>query len=187
MPLEDYTDEELGDAVAAAIAAVRKEARRVIAERDRFAHIAATIRVNGLRNGATEAEIEALIRGEKDFVGWLADRVEGASSQRAREASAMIADESAAQCDEDTPGGYCAAQQARSIAAEIRATKSVDVTSIAYNAGVEDAARYIEEHLLRTDGDAEHGLIMWKHKDALLDVGNRARAAGVRSLKRKRT
>lgn len=52
--------------------------REIISEaemdRDRFAHIAATIRVNALHGGASTEEAEAMVRGEKSFIDWLADR-----------------------------------------------------------------------------------------------------------------
>ena len=38
-------------------------------------HIAATIRVNAMRHGATDAEIEAFIKGDADFVEWLSAQV----------------------------------------------------------------------------------------------------------------
>lgn len=41
--------------------------------------------------------------------------------RRAVEHAANVAEQSAALCDEDTPGGWCAANQARSIATAIRA------------------------------------------------------------------
>lgn len=46
------------------------------AERDRFGHIAATIRVNALHHGATNAEVEAMLSGEISFVKWIADKIE---------------------------------------------------------------------------------------------------------------
>ena len=46
------------------------------AERDRFGHIAATIHVNALHHGATNAEVEAMLSGEISFVNWIADKVE---------------------------------------------------------------------------------------------------------------
>ena len=53
----------------------------------------------------------------KAFTNWK----EAAVALRAeRERCAGIAHKSAKSCDEDTPGGFCAANQARSIEAEIR-------------------------------------------------------------------
>lgn len=46
------------------------------AERDRFGHIAATIRINALHHGATNAEVEAMLSGEISFINWIADKVE---------------------------------------------------------------------------------------------------------------
>jgi len=46
------------------------------AERDRFGQIGATIRVNALHYGATNAEVDAMLSGEISFVNWIADKVE---------------------------------------------------------------------------------------------------------------
>lgn len=48
------------------------------AAEDHFAHlgtVSATIRVNALRHGATEDEINDFISGKSDFVAWMQDRV----------------------------------------------------------------------------------------------------------------
>lgn len=42
----------------------------------RFEYIAATIRVNATRHGATNDQIEDFIAGRADFIGWLAKKVE---------------------------------------------------------------------------------------------------------------
>jgi hypothetical protein len=49
------------------------------AAEDKWAHlstVAATIRVNALRHGATDAQVEAFIRGDADFIAWLSDKVQ---------------------------------------------------------------------------------------------------------------
>ena len=58
------------------------------AERDRFGHIAATIRVNALHYGATNAEVEAMISGEISFVNWIADKVEALAARPAPQPAA---------------------------------------------------------------------------------------------------
>lgn len=45
-------------------------------ERDRYGYIAATIRVNALRAGASDEETEAMVRGDKPFIDWLAKQYE---------------------------------------------------------------------------------------------------------------
>lgn len=54
--------------------------RRIVSEaedeRDRYSHIAATIRVNALRHGATDADAEAMVRGEISFISWMFDVIE---------------------------------------------------------------------------------------------------------------
>jgi hypothetical protein len=42
----------------------------------RFGYIEATIRVNAMRHGATDAQIEDFIAGRADFIGWIAEKVE---------------------------------------------------------------------------------------------------------------
>ena len=53
------------------------------AERDRFSHIAATIRINALHNGATNAEVDAMLSGDVSFVGWIAAKVEALAARPA--------------------------------------------------------------------------------------------------------
>ena len=45
-------------------------------ERDRYGYIAATIRVNALCAGASDEETEAMVRGDKPFIDWLAKQYE---------------------------------------------------------------------------------------------------------------
>lgn len=45
-------------------------------ERDRFSHIAATIRINALHYGATDAEVASMLSGEINFISWVADKLE---------------------------------------------------------------------------------------------------------------
>ena len=59
------------DLLAANLREIVSEAEK---DRDRLAQIAATIRVNALRGGATTEEAEAMVRGDKSFIDWLADR-----------------------------------------------------------------------------------------------------------------
>ena len=51
------------------------------ADRERFGNIAATIRINALRNGATTDEAEAMVRGEIDFIKWVRAKVEANTAQ----------------------------------------------------------------------------------------------------------
>lgn len=53
------------------------------AERDRFSHIAATIRINALHNGATNAEVDAMLSGDVSFVKWIAAKVEALAARPA--------------------------------------------------------------------------------------------------------
>ena len=53
------------------------------AERDRFGHIAATIRINALHNGATNAEVDAMLSGDVSFVNWIAAKVEALAARPA--------------------------------------------------------------------------------------------------------
>jgi hypothetical protein len=46
------------------------------AERDRWGTIAATIRVNALHHGASTEDAEAMVRGEKDFIAFIMDKVD---------------------------------------------------------------------------------------------------------------
>lgn len=66
------------EALENAFAAIRAEIAAAQSERERYGHIAATIRVNALRLGATDAEAEAMVRGEADFVGFLSKAFEEA-------------------------------------------------------------------------------------------------------------
>jgi hypothetical protein len=50
-------------------------------ERDRYSYIAATIRVNAMRHGATEDQIEAFLSGKQSFINWIVKEVEGADSR----------------------------------------------------------------------------------------------------------
>ncbi len=48
--------------------------------------IAATIRVNALRHGATNSEVEAFIRGDADFIEWMQQKVTPTHADRLAEA-----------------------------------------------------------------------------------------------------
>lgn len=58
------------------LSGIKAIVQRAADERDRWGHIAATIRVNALHHGATTEEAEAMVRGETNFVSWVIDRVE---------------------------------------------------------------------------------------------------------------
>lgn len=55
-----------------ALETVQQAAADLQRDMDRLAEIKATIRVNALRGGATTDEVEAMVRGEKSFVDFLA-------------------------------------------------------------------------------------------------------------------
>ena len=75
------------DLLAANLREIVSEAEK---DRDRFAHIAATIRVNALRGGATTEEAEAMVRGDKSFIDWLADRFSRPSQARNERVARLV-------------------------------------------------------------------------------------------------
>ena len=60
------------DKLREALETVQQAAADLQRDMDRLAEIKATIRVNALRGGATTDEVEAMVRGEKSFVDFLA-------------------------------------------------------------------------------------------------------------------
>ena len=64
------------DTLESLFAGIRNMMTRAEYQHARFGYIAATIRVNALRHGATNEEVEAMVRGEKDFVQFIASKVE---------------------------------------------------------------------------------------------------------------
>ena len=68
----DRTDDPLREALDT-IHQIIADAKK---ERDRYGYIAATIRVNALRAGASDEETEAMVRGDKPFIDWLAKQYE---------------------------------------------------------------------------------------------------------------
>lgn len=76
--IDDMTDAQ-DEAGVTPVERLARQLRNIVTdaetERDRYAHIAATIRVNALRGGATTEEVEAMVRGEMSFIDWLEDRL----------------------------------------------------------------------------------------------------------------
>ena len=60
---------------------IRQHIADVEAERDRLGYIAATIRVNAMKRGATDEQIEAFLRGEQSFIQWIVDEVADVDSR----------------------------------------------------------------------------------------------------------
>lgn len=52
------------------------------AQRERLDTIAATIRINALRHGATDEQVAAFLTGEADFVGWLKAQISSPQAVR---------------------------------------------------------------------------------------------------------
>lgn len=110
-------------------------------ERDRYGYIAATIRVNALCAGASDEETEAMVRGDKPFIDWLAKQYE---AKRLEDA---------------------AAPQPAPVPADERAAM-IEVMDRAFNAWVETSfdspqMEYLADALLTagwTRGGAEAGL-----------------------------
>lgn len=77
------TDEQT---VELLISPIREYISKVEAEAARFSDIAATIRVNALRRGASEDQIQALLTGEQSFIEWAMKEIESPNT------SAMLAE-----------------------------------------------------------------------------------------------
>jgi len=83
-PAADYvTGPVQNDTIESFCATLRRLIADANLERDRFSHIAATIRINALHHGATNAEVEAMLSGEISFVNWIADKVEALAARPA--------------------------------------------------------------------------------------------------------
>lgn len=83
-PAADYVaGSAQNDTVESFCATLRSLIADAHAERDRFANIAATIRINALHQGATNAEVDAMLSGEISFVNWIADKVEALAARPA--------------------------------------------------------------------------------------------------------
>lgn len=83
-PAADYVAGPVqNDTIESFCATLRSVIADAHAERDRFGHIAATIRVSALHYGATNAEIDAMISGEISFVNWISDKVEALADRPA--------------------------------------------------------------------------------------------------------
>lgn len=52
------------------------------AQRERLDTIAATIRINALRHGATDEQVAAFLTGEADFVGWIKAQISSPQAVR---------------------------------------------------------------------------------------------------------
>lgn len=66
----------MNDTVESFCATLRSLITDAYDERDRYAHIAATIRINALHYGAIEAEVDKMLSGETNFITWVIDKVE---------------------------------------------------------------------------------------------------------------
>lgn len=73
----------MSERIEKAFADIRQEIAAANTERDRFGYIAATIRVNAMRLGATDTEIDAMVRGEVSFVNFMVEKLDPASSAAA--------------------------------------------------------------------------------------------------------
>ena len=66
--------------LTAAMRALQQEVNELEREIDRLQTIKATIRVNALRHGATEEQVERLLDGRDDFIDWMATTIKNQSS-----------------------------------------------------------------------------------------------------------
>lgn len=66
----------MGERLEQAFADIRTEIAEAKAEREKAGLIAATIWVNATRLGATNAEIDAMVRGETNFVNFMIAKIE---------------------------------------------------------------------------------------------------------------
>ena len=66
--------------LTAAMSALQHEVNELEREIDRLQDIKATIRVNALRHGATEEQVERFLDGRDDFIDWMAATIKNQSS-----------------------------------------------------------------------------------------------------------
>lgn len=66
--------------LTAAMRALQQEVNELEREIYRLQTIKATIRVNALRHGATEEQVERLLDGRDDFIDWMATTIKNQSS-----------------------------------------------------------------------------------------------------------
>ena len=91
----------MSDRLDKAFADIRAEIAAANVDRDRFGTIAAAIRVNALRLGASYAEIDAMVRGEASFVNFMAEKLDPKSSQARLRALLLRAHDAMSRRDPD--------------------------------------------------------------------------------------
>ncbi|WP_111732237.1 hypothetical protein [Roseovarius amoyensis] len=106
------TDTEADDPVERALVAIREHIKSVEAERDRLSNIAATIRVNAMRRGATDEQIDDFLNGRQSFIEWMVgtleaerdtawnDAIEAAAAVLEREAQDEMSSMSCGDCND---------------------------------------------------------------------------------------
>lgn len=78
MSTGDMIDREVvsSDDLPRLLADIQIAVDHALGERDRFADIAATIRINALHRGASSAEADAMVSGNVNFIEWMAKVLE---------------------------------------------------------------------------------------------------------------
>ncbi|TNE43419.1 MAG: hypothetical protein EP341_11395 [Sphingomonadales bacterium] len=68
------------NSIEAAMDALKAEVAKLEAENARLGTIKATIRVNALRHGASDEQVERFLDGSESFVQWLVDTIKSETS-----------------------------------------------------------------------------------------------------------